>query len=115
MAMDHGAASTVAHNLRGLSPSKNDDLIHRTLLRDIVGPLPFRDIPVDSAWITRNDRTVSRLAESIYTDRTFDHLPILADALEDAGCDNADLLAHCRGPGPHVRGCWVVDLILGKT
>lgn len=63
-------------------------------------------------WATS---TVLRLAEAIYADRAFDRLPILADALEDVGCDNADLLAHCRRPGPHARGCWVVDLILGKT
>jgi hypothetical protein len=43
-----------------------------------------------------------------------DRLPILADALQDAGCDSAEVLAHCRGPGPHVRGYWVVDLLLGK-
>ncbi len=55
-----------------------------------------------------------RIAGTIYTDRAFDRLPILADALEDAGCDNAEILAHCRGGGEHVRGCWVVDLILGK-
>jgi hypothetical protein len=46
--------------------------------------------------------------------RALDRLPILADALEEAGCTDADILAHCRGPGPHVRGCWVVDLLLGK-
>jgi hypothetical protein len=57
---------------------------------------------------------VQKLAKSIYDDRAFDHLPILADALEDAGCTDAAILEHCRGPGPHVRGCWVVDLILGK-
>jgi hypothetical protein len=49
-----------------------------------------------------------------YDERAFERLPILADALMDAGCDNADILAHCRGPGPHERGCWAVDLILGK-
>jgi hypothetical protein len=59
--------------------------------------------------------TVQQLAESIYSDRAFDRLQVLADALEEAGCDNADILAHCRSPGPHVRGCWVVDLILGKS
>jgi hypothetical protein len=58
---------------------------------------------------------VVRLAKSIYNDRTFDHLPLLADALEAAGCTNADILSHCRGPDPHVRGCWVVDAIFGKT
>ena len=58
--------------------------------------------------------TAVTLARSIYAERAFDRLPILADALEDAGCDAADLLAHCRGDGPHVRGCWAVDLVLGK-
>ena len=66
---------------------------------------------LDPSWLTS---TVIALAEGIYSDRAFDRLPILADALEDAGCDHADILAHCRGDGPHARGCWVVDLILGK-
>jgi len=57
---------------------------------------------------------VVKLAESIYDERAFDRMPILADALEEAGCANADILAHCRQPGEHVRGCWAVDLILGK-
>jgi hypothetical protein len=64
-----------------------------------------------SEWATS---TVVSLAEGIYTDRAFDRMPILADALQDAGCDRAEVLGHCRGPGPHVRGCWVVDLVLGK-
>jgi hypothetical protein len=54
------------------------------------------------------------LARGIYAERAFDRLPILADALQDAGCDNADVLAHCRGRGPHVLGCWVVDRLLKK-
>ena len=54
------------------------------------------------------------LARGIYDDRAFDRLPVLADALMDAGCDDERILEHCRGPGPHVRGCWVVDLVLGK-
>jgi hypothetical protein len=58
--------------------------------------------------------SVISLAKAAYTDRAFDRLPILADALEEAGCTDAEVLAHCRGEGPHVRGCWVVDLILGK-
>jgi hypothetical protein len=59
-------------------------------------------------------RTVNHLAQAIYTDRAFDRMPILADALEDAGCTNQDILEHCRGGGEHVRGCWVVDLLLAK-
>jgi hypothetical protein len=50
----------------------------------------------------------------MYESRDFSAMPILADALQDAGCDNADILAPCCGPGPHVRGCWVVDLVLGE-
>ncbi|HET6572444.1 MAG TPA: hypothetical protein VFG68_02490 [Fimbriiglobus sp.] len=81
------------------------------LLRCIVG-YPFRPVACDPSWRTS---TVVGLAEAIYADRVFDRLPILADALEDAGCTHPDVLAHCRGDGPHARGCWVVDLILGKV
>jgi hypothetical protein len=63
------------------------------------------------AWRTAN---VTALAQAIYDERAFDRLPSLADALEDAGCDNQDILQHCRSGGEHVRGCWVVDLLLGK-
>jgi hypothetical protein len=58
--------------------------------------------------------TAVLLARAMYESRDFGAMPILADALQDAGCDNADILDHCRGPGPHIRGCWVVDLVLGK-
>lgn len=81
------------------------------LVRDIFGPLPFRPVTISPAWQTAN---LVSLAEAICADRAFDRMPILADALEDAGCTNAEILVHCRGPGPHVRGCWVVDLLLGK-
>lgn len=84
--------------------------VQSDLFRDIVGN-PFRPRAVDPDW---NTTTVVQLAQAIYDDRTFDHLPILADALEEAGCTDATILEHCRGPGPHVRGCWVVDLLLGK-
>jgi hypothetical protein len=80
------------------------------LLRDIFGN-PFRPVAADPPWLTS---TVVTLAEGIYAERAFDRLPILADALQDAGCENADILAHCRNDGPHVRGCWVVDLLLRK-
>jgi len=79
-------------------------------LRDIFGPLPRR-ISLNPAWLTP---TVTAIAQTVYEDRAFDRLPILADALEDAGCTNQDILAHCRQPGEHCRGCWVVDLLLGK-
>ncbi|MBN9521069.1 hypothetical protein J0H58_21550 [bacterium] len=79
-------------------------------MRDIFGN-PFRPVALDPAWRTE---AVVALAAGIYADRAFERLPVLADALEDAGCDHADVLTHCRGAGPHVRGCWVVDLFLGK-
>jgi len=76
---------------------------------------PFHAHPtINASILTWNDRTIPHLAEEIYQERAFDRLPILADALEEAGCTNAEILAHCRQPGPHVRGCWVVDLLLGK-
>jgi hypothetical protein len=80
------------------------------LVREIMGN-PFRPVAFDTAWATE---TAVRLGTSMYEDRDFAAMPILADALEDAGCDARDILDHCRGPGPHVRGCWVVDLLLGK-
>ena len=83
------------------------------LLRDIFGN-PFCPVTVEPLWLAWNDSCVSRFAEGIYADRGFDRMPILADALEDAGCDDADMLAHCRSGGEHVRGCWGVDLLLGK-
>jgi hypothetical protein len=79
-------------------------------LRDIFGN-PFRPVAPDPAWFSLS---IVQLAETIYHRRAFDRMPELADALEQAGCTNADILAHCRGPGPHVRGCWVIDMILGK-
>ncbi len=81
------------------------------LLRDIIGN-PFRSVAVARSWFTP---AVAGLSETVYQERAFDHLASLADALEEAGCRDADILAHCRGPGPHIRGCWPVDLILGRT
>lgn len=81
------------------------------LLKDVFGN-PFRPVAADPSWLTS---TVVALAEGIYQERAFDRLPILADALQDAGCEQADILDHCRSPGPHVRGCWVIDLLLGKS
>jgi hypothetical protein len=87
---------------------------HSSLLRDIVGN-PFRPVKVDPAWLAANESAASRIAQSMYDENVFDRLPILADALEDAGCADGAILSHLRGPGPHVRGCWVIDLVLGRT
>jgi hypothetical protein len=84
------------------------------LIRDILG-YPYRSVTIMQTIRVWNEGTVVKLAQSIYDERAFDRLPILADALEDAGCTNADILNHCRQPGEHVRGCWVIDLLLGKT
>jgi hypothetical protein len=91
------------------------------LLREIFGN-PFRPVALAPTVLAWNDSTVARLAEAAYDQR---HLPagtldngrlvVLADALEEACCTDADILDHLRGPGPHVRGCWPVDLCLGKT
>src|SRR5262245_5812860 len=81
-----------------------------SILRDIFGN-PFGPVALDPRWLTSN---VVDLSRTIYEERAFDRLPILADALMDAGCTEEEVLSHCRGPGPHVRGCWVVDLLLGK-
>ncbi len=82
-------------------------------LRDLVGN-PFRLPVLEPAWLTWNDGTVVKLAQAIYDEGAFDRLPILADALEEAGCNEPRILAHCRDAAAHVRGCWVVDLILAK-
>lgn len=87
--------------------------IQAVILHELFGN-PFRPASIDPAWCRWHDGTIPKLAQSIYDDRAFDSLPILADALEEAGCNAPDILAHCRGSGPHVRGCWVLDLLLGK-
>jgi hypothetical protein len=85
------------------------------LLRCIMGN-PFHHPPsIPADLMSWNDGTLIKIAQGIYDARSFDNLPILADALEEAGCDNADILGHFRGPRPHVRGCWGLDLILGKS
>jgi len=83
------------------------------LLRELVGN-PFRPVRVEPAWLRWNDGAVVKMAKAIDDAGRFADLPILADALEDAGCDNADLLSHCRTAGGHAAGCWAVDLLLGK-
>ena len=98
--------------LRSLEDALPENVPSRVagLMRDIVGN-PFRPVTLDPRWLTPN---VVALAQTIYDERAFERMPILADALMDAGCDSADVLEHCRKGGEHVRGCWVVDLLLGK-
>jgi hypothetical protein len=83
------------------------------LLREVIGN-PFRRVKVPPAWLAANEATALRLAQGICEEQAFERLPILGDALEDAGCCNAAILDHCRQGGGHVRGCWVLDLLLAK-
>jgi len=114
------------------------------LLHDLFGRLPFRTGVVEAAWLSWHSKLIASMAQQMYDSRDFADMPVIADALEEAGCTNKDILRHCRGfrevvirnpahmsaaalesgaieelvwlptTDPHVRGCWVVDLILGK-
>jgi hypothetical protein len=103
-------ARALLHFKRNSESARQEESAQCCLLRDVVGPPAVRSL-TDSTWLTS---TVVQLARAIYEERAFDRIPILADALEDAGCSDADILAHCRGGGEHVRGCWVVDLLTGR-
>jgi hypothetical protein len=94
--------------------------IQVALIRCIFGN-PFRPVGVDPAWLAWNPGTIVKLAQAAYEERELPsgyldrtRLAVLADALEEAGCTNTDVLDHCRQPGDHARGCWVLDLLLGK-
>jgi hypothetical protein len=119
IAQTHRAAMAAAESARALAHESGDifatvfaqaSRAQAILLREILGN-PFRPLVFDPAWRTSD---VLALATGIYDEKAFDRMPILADALQDAGCANDDILAHCRGEGPHVRGCWVADLVLEK-
>jgi hypothetical protein len=83
------------------------------IISDVFGN-PFRPVTIDPTMLTWNGGTVPKLAQVIYDERRFSDLPILADALEEVGCSEPAILTHCRSGGEHVRGCWVVDLLLGR-
>ena len=80
------------------------------VLRDVFGN-PFRQVTIEPAWQAPK---VSAVAHAMYADRNFADMPILASALEDAGCASTEILDHCRSGTVHVRGCWVLDLVLDK-
>jgi hypothetical protein len=101
-------ACTTAGYARNLA--SGDGSRHADLLRDLFGN-PFRPVVADSRWFAG---TVVALATALYQERAFDRLPLLADALEEAGCSNPEVLDHCRRSGEHARGCWVLDLLLRK-
>jgi hypothetical protein len=82
------------------------------LLRDLFAP--FRPAALAPPALVGRGETAAELARAIYTGRRFGDLPVLADALEEAGCTDAELLGHLRGPGPHARGCWALDFLTGR-
>jgi hypothetical protein len=106
----HTFTGPAPFNLDEILPDVGESRQQAALLRDIIGN-PFQHVTIDPTWRTG---TVTKLAQAIYDERAFDRMPILADALEEAGCTDATILDHCRQPGEHVRGCWLVDLLLGK-
>jgi hypothetical protein len=117
------AANAVAWTVKRLRSEARvgERAVQAVLLRCIFGN-PFRPVTVAPEWLAWNGGAIPNLAKLIYDDRhlpqgTLDNarLAVLADALEEAGCTNANILAHCRQPGEHVRGCCVVDLLLGKS
>ena len=110
------ARAVTAASRSGAVPSR-ERAAQSSLLRDIFGN-PFRPVRIDPSWQTPN---VVALARTIYDERELPsglldrtRLAVLADALLDAGCEDEAILDHCRSEGPHVRGCWVLDLLLGK-
>lgn len=106
---------------RRCAPSTEERAAQADLIRDLFGG-SFPTAPeIDSAWLDSNDGIVTRLAAAIYENRCLpegtlevERMAVLADALEEAGCTNQEMLSHCRNGGMHVRGCWPLDLILGK-
>jgi hypothetical protein len=108
----YGNATAFAEYCVGYGPGSppHTGSILATAVREVIA-YPFCPVGVEPSWLTSD---VLALASEMYESGDFSPMPILADALQDAGCDNADILDHCRGPGQHVRGCWVVDLVLGK-
>jgi hypothetical protein len=82
----------------------------RSLILCVLGN-PFRPIEINPSWRTP---AVLALANAIYEEQRWKDIPVLGDALEEAGCTDADILGHCRRPGEHARGCWLVDLLLTK-
>ena len=105
------AEGAVEHGRRWRQHTLRESAAQAAILREIVGN-PFRPVALDPSWLTS---TVVALATGIDEERALDRMPILADALQDAGCDSDDLLTHLRDPhATHVRGCWALDLVLGK-
>jgi hypothetical protein len=108
----HNAHGTSGKDYSALNVACEDEYAQQSnLIRDICGN-PFRTVALVSDWLAP---AVITTARAIYNKGAFDRMPILGDVLEEAGCDNEDVLSHCRTQAEHVRGCWLVDAILGKS
>jgi hypothetical protein len=109
-ALNAGPNITWAAGSEGSQPVLHEKERQAVLIRCILGN-PYRPTTLQPVWLTS---PVLALSRHIYNSRDFSLMPIFADALEEAGCSDVSILDHCRGPGPHTRGCWVLDLILTK-
>jgi hypothetical protein len=107
------AANAAARGTKALSQWRKRQQLHADLVREVFGN-PFRSLRVARKCLAWNGGVVRQLAQGIYEKRAFYRMPILADALEEAGCKEANILDHCRSSVKHVRGCWIVDLLLEK-
>jgi hypothetical protein len=105
------AAASAAQAINVSSPTERR--AQCDLLRDAFGN-PFQPVALNPAWLCWHDGCVVSMARAIYEERRFEEMPILADALEEAGCDDEEILWHCREEPEHARGCWLLDAILGK-
>jgi hypothetical protein len=105
------ASSPLDYGVREDQPTRAELV---PILRELFGN-PFRPVTLDPAWLTWHNGLLESMAQRMYDSRDFSDMPILADALEEAGCSNQDILDHCWSDSEHVRGCWVIDLLLGKS
>jgi hypothetical protein len=112
-AVSRGTVFSLTESFQLIQRVDEDRKTQAILLRDLAGN-PYRTLSGELPWLTWESGMVAKLAQSIYDERSFEDLPVLADALEDAGCRDAVLLEHCRARGPHAKGCWAVDLLLQK-
>lgn len=98
-----------------------DQLLHEMkheqadFVRDLFGPLPFREIPIAPDWFGWNNGSIVKIANTMYENEDFGDFAILGDLLEEAGCQDRQILSHCRTSKPHIKGCWLLDLLLGKS
>ncbi len=113
-AWDAAWEARVAARDSGTTTWEAERFCQALLLHDLFGD-PCANARLEPACLAWNGGCVGRIARAIYQERNYHDLPVLADALADAGCDWADLLAHCRTPAGHVRGCWALDLVLKKS